>query len=91
MWIDPSGTGRLPGNVPPSPLSLPTLRKGWGVKPAPPHPDVVLLQRKLGIDDDGRFGPLTEDAVKAFQKRKGLEQDGVVGPITWTALFAVTV
>lgn len=36
---------------------------------------------------DGKFGPITDSAVKAFQKSKGIEEDGIVGPITWSKLF----
>ncbi|MBN1778460.1 MAG: peptidoglycan-binding protein [Clostridiales bacterium] len=43
------------------------------------------LGNELSVD--GRFGPLTEQAVLAFQKQQGLETDGVVGPRTWTALI----
>jgi len=51
---------------------------------------------KLGcgpIDDDGKFGSGTENAVKLFQSRftdsdgLPLKIDGQVGPITWRALF----
>lgn len=35
---------------------------------------------------DGRFGPLTEQAVLRFQREQGLETDGIVGPETWEAL-----
>ena len=48
--------------------------------------DVAVLQRALGINDDGAFGPATEAAVKAVQKKHGLVQDGLVGPATWKAL-----
>lgn len=70
-------------------IELPMLRRGAGIKPAAPDPNVRLLQQKLGIATDGQFGAGTEAAVKAFQRRAGLQVDGIVGPATWTALFAV--
>jgi peptidoglycan hydrolase-like protein with peptidoglycan-binding domain len=72
-----------------SPLSLPTLRQGVGMRPQAPNADVRLLQTKLAIGADGRFGPGTRAAVVAFQRRRGLDPDGIVGPLTWTALFSV--
>lgn len=62
--------------------SLPTLRRGASGN------DVVILQQSLGLSPvDGKFGPNTEAAVRAFQARKGLDADGVVGPRTWGALL----
>lgn len=49
-------------------------------------PNVKILQRFLGLKDDGSFGPVTERAVKAWQKKNGLKDDGVVGPKTWAAM-----
>lgn len=40
-----------------------------------------------GYGADGRFGPGTEKAVKAYQKAKGLDADGVCGPKTWNKLL----
>ena len=36
---------------------------------------------------DGRFGPDTQAAVKAYQRFAGLPVDGVVGRETWTSLY----
>jgi putative chitinase len=35
---------------------------------------------QLGVD--GRYGPRTRDAVKAFQRAAGLKPDGIAGPVT---------
>jgi murein L,D-transpeptidase YcbB/YkuD len=45
--------------------------------------DVAYVQRWLGLDDDGVFGPATESRVKAYQKMRGITADGLVGPATW--------
>jgi cell wall-associated NlpC family hydrolase len=50
-------------------------------------PDVVRLQRLLGISADGIFGPLTDRAVRRFQHEHQLLVDGEVGPHTKRALL----
>lgn len=50
--------------------------------------DVVTLQKKLNLQADGIFGPLTEEVVKEFQKANGLTADGIVGNSTWAKLGA---
>ena len=47
---------------------------------------VKKLQRALNLVEDGKFGSLTEEAVKAFQKANGLKPDGIVGEKTWEKL-----
>jgi hypothetical protein len=48
---------------------------------------VTNVQKALGIQADGQFGPATQTAVMDFQIRQGLKQiDGVVGKETAVAL-----
>lgn len=50
-------------------------------------PDVTAIQRKLGIEADGKPGPGTADAVRSFQKANGLTVDGKAGPATIKAIL----
>lgn len=55
-------------------------------------PEVLDLQElllELGFDPgavDGRFGPSTAGAVRAFQVSVGIRADGIAGPQTWATL-----
>lgn len=51
-------------------------------------PDVLWVQRFLGITADSSFGTKTHDAVKVYQHMRGLDADGVVGKITWANLLS---
>ncbi len=35
---------------------------------------------------DGKLGPQTKEAIRAFQKSNGLKADGIVGKATWQVL-----
>lgn len=50
-------------------------------------PEVVEMQRKLGINAGGTFGTETQKAVITFQSTHGLTADGVAGPITLAKIF----
>jgi hypothetical protein len=61
------------------------------LRPGDSGHDVRVLQaflqaRGLAAVVDGRFGPATQAAVRAFQRSAGLPASGVVGPLTVTAL-----
>ena len=85
----PSGPGAAPGTGRGgASTARPTLRLGSQGE------DVKSLQgslERLGYavgsrGADGKFGPATETAVRAFQEKNGLDHDGIVGPQTWGAL-----
>jgi peptidoglycan hydrolase-like protein with peptidoglycan-binding domain len=50
---------------------------------------VKMIQRKLNINDDGKFGSITQSKVISFQKNATpkLTPDGIVGSKTWRAMF----
>lgn len=68
------------------------LAFGSGYASAHGSAAVRALQRRLaGLNYapgrvDGRYGPLTEQAVRRFQATHGLTVDGIVGPMTTAAL-----
>jgi len=49
--------------------------------------DVKSLQKYLGLNPDGIFGPGTLSKVKEWQQSKGLIPDGVIGPKSWAIIF----
>jgi hypothetical protein len=77
----------IPAAEPPvepgGPAGRPTFRRG--------SKDELIktVQQKVGVDVDGKFGPRTEAAVRAFQRDHELVPDGIVGPKTWRALDAI--
>lgn len=64
-----------------------------GAEIGSPSEDVRSLQTGLNVlgadpklDVDGRLGPVTTAAVKAFQTAAGLTADGIAGPVTLAAI-----
>jgi DNA invertase Pin-like site-specific DNA recombinase len=82
-------TAAVPATAGAETTQTPVLAQGAGMG-AKPDPAVRNLQRTLrnrgyhlgrpGVD--GRFGPLTTDAVRHLQADYGLAADGIVGPKT---------
>lgn len=71
---------------PQKPPKLPTLKKGdKGEYVLAWQNFLVLNGFPVGLID-GKFGQLTEDAVKAFQFSRGLKVDGIIGPECWNAI-----
>ena len=72
-------------------VKMPTFRKTEANRPS--DTQVMALQyllRNRGFYSakvDGKFGTVTESAVRNFQRAKGLKEDGIVGPQTWTPLL----
>lgn len=60
----------------------PTLRRGMR------SPEVAQLQRMLGVEPDGIFGPGTEARLRAWQRDYALVPDGIFGPRGWEMLDA---
>ena len=57
--------------------------------------EVTNLQNRLielgyleAGNNTGKFGPMTEEAVKAFQTKNGLQADGMAGSATQALLFS---
>ncbi|MBR5345890.1 MAG: peptidoglycan-binding protein [Clostridia bacterium] len=97
LWSDDAvPASEAPATPTPTPLvanaSVPTL--SGVLRNGSSGDEVVTLQKQLislGYllsSADGKFGPATLNAVKAFQQVNGLTADGEVGQMTWTALFS---
>ncbi len=68
----------------PANVARPTLRRGENNDPAL----VKIVQAKVGVSPDGKFGPKTEAAIRASQAAQGAVPDGIVGPKTWKMIDA---
>ena len=75
--------------VPAPPVEKPKVKVEKVLKLGSKGPAVRRLQRRLKLNQDGQFGPITETAVKAFQKKNGLAETGIVDAPLSAALFPV--
>ena len=71
----------------------PTLRRnasgGVATGDVPSGAFTRQLQRALGLEPVGTFGPKTEAALREFQRSRGMVPDGIAGPKVWAALDGV--
>jgi len=77
--------GVLPGSEGASATTRPNVKRGDNGQYVI-DVQTALVARGAQISKDGKFGPATEAAVRAFQKAAGLYVDGLVGKRTWKAL-----
>lgn len=54
-------------------------------------PNVAGMQKALGVEADGKPGPGTANAVKAWQAKRGLTADGIPGSETVAAMLGKSV
>ena len=50
--------------------------------------DVVTLQKVIGAEPDGRFGPLTAAALGTWQSKNGVKATKAADEATWAAMIA---
>lgn len=96
----PAGGQFSAGSTSAAPTAAQPVGRGQGMQGSP-SAQVMDLQKRLNqygahLKVDGRFGPLTQAAVRQFQQThkdssgKPLKADGLVGPKTTSALRSKT-
>ena len=69
-----------------------SLRKGDSGNAVKKHQEGLnLWNTKLGLVEDGDFGPATETAVKSYQNAADLDQNGVIDGVTSALIIAYTI
>jgi putative peptidoglycan binding protein len=70
-------------------LGLPKFKRGSRIlevkNPRMSGSDVRYIQRRIGAEPDGFYGPDTRDFVEVWQRAKGLEPTGKVDRKTWAS------
>ena len=63
-------------------LDFSSSRSGTSFKRGDKGEDIKLIQKLVGVEQDGVFGGKTELALKKWQEENGLESDGVFGKLS---------
>jgi peptidoglycan hydrolase-like protein with peptidoglycan-binding domain len=86
VLLDSGGGVQVAAAAPAEPEPITTTQHYIVLSAGSEGRQVRLLQRALGLEIDGVYGPQTEAAVRRFQATRGLTVDGIVGAHTSRAL-----
>jgi len=90
-WVDPEPylLGKKDMGVERMTITLRTLSQGLRGEDVKTLQQLLNAKIKAGLDIDGKFGPLTDAALRKYQAANALVADGKCGPATWSALLGV--
>lgn len=83
----PSNPSRPGNKVPLAPSPMPPKFPGKNLGPGSTGPYVVMVQKRVKVTPDGKYGPVTASHVKMFQRSRLLPQTGIVDERTWNRMF----
>ena len=70
-------------------ITLRTLSQGLRGEDVKTLQQLLNAKIKAGLETDGKFGPLTNAALRKYQAANSLAVDGRCGPATWSKLLGV--
>ena len=79
-----AGSATAPATVTSTTVSAQAIARG--IRQGARGEHVKVIQSIVGVEVDGRFGPRTKAAVRAWQRTIDLPVSGVVNPESWAAL-----
>ena len=90
-WVDPEPylLGKKDMGVERMTITLRTLSQGLRGEDVKTLQQLLNAKIKAGLETDGKFGPLTNAALRKYQAANALVADGKCGPATWSALLGV--
>ena len=90
-WVDPEPylLGKKDMGVERMTITLRTLSQGLRGEDVKTLQQLLNAKIKAGLETDGKFGPLTNAALRKYQAANSLAVDGRCGPATWSKLLGV--